>query len=116
MRCRERHHHRLAQVLPRRVVIAVEDGLHRFADEGANVVVARNGHVVAYMGDDERFDYMYKFVSDEMSKPGNSKHASKPRARPIRFIRVSTTTVSNPITLGFLYRNRNLEHKLAALS
>ncbi|GGN97007.1 hypothetical protein GCM10010112_88810 [Actinoplanes lobatus] len=37
----------------------------RFKHEGANVIVARNGRVVAYMGDDERFDYLYKFVSDK---------------------------------------------------
>jgi uncharacterized protein len=35
----------------------------RFKHEGANVVVNRDGHVVAYMGDDERFDYLYRFVS-----------------------------------------------------
>ncbi|NUT91664.1 MAG: PhoX family phosphatase [Saccharothrix sp.] len=49
--------------------------LGRFKHEGANVIVARDGRVVAYMGDDERFDYMYKFVSDERYKPGNSRHA-----------------------------------------
>ncbi|MBO0979596.1 PhoX family phosphatase [Microbacterium sp. SD291] len=35
----------------------------RFKHEGANVHVASDGHVVAYMGDDERNDYLYKFVS-----------------------------------------------------
>ncbi|MEU4740720.1 PhoX family phosphatase [Actinosynnema sp. NPDC023658] len=49
--------------------------LGRFKHEGANVIIARDGRAVAYMGDDERFDYMYKFVSDEKVKPGNSKHA-----------------------------------------
>ncbi|WP_411970402.1 PhoX family protein [Saccharothrix longispora] len=49
--------------------------LGRFKHEGANVIIARDGRVVAYMGDDERFDYLYKFVSDEKYKPGNSKHA-----------------------------------------
>ncbi|QFZ23865.1 PhoX family protein [Saccharothrix syringae] len=49
--------------------------LGRFKHEGANVIIARDGRVVAYMGDDERFDYMYKFVSDEKYKPGNSRYA-----------------------------------------
>ncbi|MFC0223895.1 PhoX family protein [Nocardioides zeicaulis] len=35
----------------------------RFKHEGANVIVNADGHVVAYMGDDERFDYLYRFVS-----------------------------------------------------
>jgi secreted PhoX family phosphatase len=39
--------------------------LGRFKHEGANVIVAKNRKVVAYMGDDERFDYLYKFVSDK---------------------------------------------------
>jgi secreted PhoX family phosphatase len=46
----------------------------RFKHEGANVIVARDGHVVAYMGDDERFDYLYKFVSAEKYRPGDRRH------------------------------------------
>ncbi|MCG8924769.1 PhoX family phosphatase [Lentzea sp. CC55] len=49
--------------------------LGRFKHEGANVIVAKDGRVVAYMGDDERFDYMYKFVTDERYMKGNSKRA-----------------------------------------
>ena len=38
--------------------------LGRFKHEAAGVVLAANQHAVVYMGDDERFDYVYKFVSD----------------------------------------------------
>jgi hypothetical protein len=37
----------------------------RFKHEGANVIINRDGHVVAYMGDDERVDYLYRFVSKD---------------------------------------------------
>ncbi|BAW95260.1 putative phosphatase [[Synechococcus] sp. NIES-970] len=37
--------------------------LGRFKHEGAEIVVGRGGRVVCYMGDDEGFDYIYKFVS-----------------------------------------------------
>jgi secreted PhoX family phosphatase len=42
----------------------------RFKHEGANVYVTADGTVVAYSGDDERFDYMYKFVSSKKMQPG----------------------------------------------
>ena len=36
----------------------------RFKHENAEVVIANNGKVVAYMGDDERGEFLYRFVSD----------------------------------------------------
>jgi secreted PhoX family phosphatase len=37
--------------------------LGRFKHEGANVTIAANGRAVVYLGDDERGDYIYRFVS-----------------------------------------------------
>lgn len=37
--------------------------LGRFKHEGAAVTTSRSGRAVVYMGDDQRFDYLYKFVS-----------------------------------------------------
>jgi secreted PhoX family phosphatase len=37
--------------------------LGRTKHEGAESIVAKDGHVVFYLGDDERFDYVYKFVT-----------------------------------------------------
>jgi uncharacterized protein len=49
--------------------------LGRFKHEGANVQIAEDGRVVAYSGDDERFDYIYKFVSRKKYRPGNDRAA-----------------------------------------
>lgn len=47
----------------------------RFKHEGANIFVTDDGTVVAYTGDDERFDYMYKFVSTRKVQPGRDAAA-----------------------------------------
>ncbi|MFD5215604.1 PhoX family protein [Microbacterium sp. NPDC058345] len=48
--------------------------LGRLKHEGANVIIASNGKAVAYMGDDERFDYLYKFVSRDAHVEGDRAH------------------------------------------
>lgn len=37
--------------------------LGRFRHEGAETTVSKGGHLVVYCGDDNRFDYQYKYVS-----------------------------------------------------
>lgn len=43
--------------------------LGRFKHEGATVTLAKDGRVVVYMGDDEAFEYIYKFVSWDAFNP-----------------------------------------------
>ena len=45
--------------------------LGRFQHEGANTIVSKSGHVAAYMGDDEKFEYVYKFVTRDRFDPKN---------------------------------------------
>lgn len=47
----------------------------RFKHEAANIYLTSDGTVVAYSGDDERFDYMYKFVSSKKVQPGRDAAA-----------------------------------------
>ena len=48
--------------------------LGRFKHENAELVIAENGHVVVYLGDDERGEFLYKFVSaGKYSEMGNNR-------------------------------------------
>lgn len=47
--------------------------LGRVKHEGATTSLTRDGRVAVYLGDDERFDYIYKFVSSGRYHPGSRK-------------------------------------------
>jgi uncharacterized protein len=44
--------------------------LGRLKHEAATTVISKKGHAVVYTGDDERFEYMYKFVSERKYREG----------------------------------------------
>ncbi len=46
--------------------------LGRAAHEGATIATTRGGRAVVYMGEDARFEYIYKFVSRDAIKPGGA--------------------------------------------
>ena len=54
--------------------------LGRFKHEAAQPRVTADGHVAVYMGDDERFDYFYKFVSAKKLATGTSRRARRHNA------------------------------------
>jgi len=47
--------------------------LGRFKHEGGECIISKSGQLVVYMGDDQRFEYLYKFVSREKVNLDNSK-------------------------------------------
>src|SRR5262249_9196996 len=47
--------------------------LGRAAHEGATVAVTKDGRAVIYMGEDSRFEYIYKFVSRDAIRPGGAR-------------------------------------------
>jgi secreted PhoX family phosphatase len=54
---------------------AKRTALGRFKHEAAQPRLTDDGRPVVYMGDDERFDYFYKFVSSKRMKKGGSRAA-----------------------------------------
>ncbi|MFD7546022.1 PhoX family protein [Streptomyces sp. NPDC059816] len=49
--------------------------LGRFKHEGAQPRLTHDGRPVVYLGDDERFEYFYKFVSSKRMRKGRSRAA-----------------------------------------
>ncbi len=54
--------------------------LGRFKHEAAEPRITSDGRVAVYMGDDERFDYFYKFVSDKKVARGQNAAARRRNA------------------------------------
>lgn len=50
--------------------------LGRFKHEGAGLTVNQDGRVVIYMGDDQRYEYIYKYVSTNKFDPNNRDNNS----------------------------------------
>jgi uncharacterized protein len=61
--------------------------LGRFKHEGAGVGLTKDGRVVVFMGDDQKFEHIYRFVSKEKFKPGD-------RAANMRLLEEGTLSVA----------------------
>ncbi|WP_269498995.1 PhoX family protein [Castellaniella sp. S9] len=57
------------QAAPRKLT-----ALGRFKHENAALAISADRRVVVYMGDDQRSEYLYKFVSDGEYRPGQDAH------------------------------------------
>ena len=55
--------------------------LGRFKHEGATSFVNKDGRVVLYSGDDERFDYLYRFVTSGHLRSGQPRGQPRPARR-----------------------------------
>ncbi|RWA23236.1 phosphatase [Mycolicibacterium brumae DSM 44177] len=67
----------------------------RFKHEGSNIYVTDDGAVVAYSGDDERFDYMYKFVSSKkIQDPGPARDNAEAMAHNMTILDEGTLYVA----------------------
>lgn len=69
--------------------------LGRAKHEAATVALAKDGRVVVYSGDDQQFDYVYKFVSNQVydDKPGANRDEER-RSRNRRLLDDGTLYVA----------------------
>lgn len=65
--------------------------LGRFKHEGCNIAINPDGYVVGYSGDDEKFEYVYKFVSKQKYQQGDSAAA---RAHNMKLLQAGTLFVA----------------------
>jgi uncharacterized protein len=72
--------------------------LGRFRHEGAETVIASDGRLVVYSGDDNRFDYQYKYVSNGtiFGPNGTAEGAKTPES-------VNSAVTSGLLSDGILY-------------
>ena len=52
--------------------------LGRFKHENAEIVISKDGKIIVYMGDDERGEYLYKYVSNESINAVSYTHLTLP--------------------------------------
>lgn len=60
--------------------------LGRFKHENAELVIADNGKVVVYLGDDERGEYLYRFISKGFYKEGETDNNAELLAEGIIYV------------------------------
>ena len=70
--------------------------LGRMKHEGAEGIINRDGRYVIYTGDDERFDYVYKFVTRAPWTANNPCRQPRPARRRAR----STSPDTTPTAAG----------------
>lgn len=85
--------------------------LGRFRHENCAITLAKDGRVVAYMGDDARFEYLYKFVSERAGTAGQDAYLDSPLDRGTLYVaRFHGNDVGEWIPLVHGQRGLDAEH------